>query len=75
MKTRVKNVRQLCTEEKFCDTYHEVIAQIDACSRRMRPGNAWLQDYAGEETIGNDEMNKHGCGDFVVARGIVSSMK
>ena len=54
----VENVRNLRTEEKFCDIWNEVVTQIDAHSRRTRRDNALLQDYVVEETTGNNEMNK-----------------
>ena len=56
----VENVHNLRTEEKFCDTWDEVVTQIDAYSRQTRRDNALLQDYVVEETTSNNGMNKNG---------------
>ena len=56
--TCVESLRNLQTEDKFCDKWDKIVTQIDAHSGRTRRDNTLLQDYVVEETTGNNEMNK-----------------
>ena len=53
-----QNVHNLQTEEKFCDTWDEVVTQKNANSRQTRRDNTLLQGYVVEETTESNEMNK-----------------
>ena len=56
--SRVENVYNLRTEEKFCDVWDEFVTQIDAHSEQTRRDIRLLRYYVVEETTGNNEMNK-----------------
>ena len=67
MTSYAENVCNLCAEQKYGDVWYIVIIQTDAFLRQMRRPNALLQDYIVDETIRNNEMNKHKCRDYFIA--------